>query len=160
MLYYYSYSFLLTAIATGTTIPVQKERSTPQPSQPKDFQTKKKYREPSLTADLVSEGGGSGGGNSSSTSSVSLQYTHTMAVRPVSDFVGNYFYASPEIISGVGMFDQSVDWWAVGVMLFHLLAGITPFEGDQKDVTLGIYLSITYYSRAHISIEALTHYHH
>ena len=128
-------SLLPTAIAiaaTGTTIPIQKERNTQQPQQQLEFQPKK-YRE---APDLVSEGGGSGGGNSSSTSSVSVQY-HAMAVRPVNDFVGNYFYASPEIVCGTGLYDQSVDWWAVGVMLFHLLAGITPFEAEQKDVTLG-----------------------
>jgi len=107
----------------GTVIPIQKERDLQQ----LEFMAKT-YRE---APDVVSEGSG---GNSSSTSSTSLQYT---AVRPVNDFVGNYFYASPEIVSGTGLYDQSVDWWAVGVLLFHLLAGITPFEyGDQKDITL------------------------
>lgn len=115
------------SIAAGSTIPIQKERNV---QQIVEFQPKN-YRE---APDLVSEGGS--GGNSSSTSSVSLQYT---AVRPISDFVGNYFYASPEIVSGTGLYDQSVDWWAVGVMLFHVLAGITPFEDkdEQKDITLG-----------------------
>jgi len=109
---------------SGTVIPIQKERDLQQ----LEFMAKT-YRE---APDVVSEGSG---GNSSSTSSTSLQYT---AVRPVNDFVGNYFYASPEIVSGTGLYDQSVDWWAVGVLLFHLLAGITPFEyGDQKDITLG-----------------------
>ena len=115
------------SIDAGSTIPIQKERNA---QLIVEFQPKK-YRE---APDLGSEGGS--GGNSSSTSSVSLQYT---AVRPISDFVGNYFYASPEIVSGTGLYDQSVDWWAVGVMLFHVLAGITPFEdkNEQKDITLG-----------------------
>lgn len=131
------------SVAAGSTIPIQKERNV---QQIVEFQPKK-YRE---APDLVSEGGS--GGNSSSTSSVSIQYT---AVRPISDFVGNYFYASPEIVSGTGLYDQSVDWWAVGVMLFHLLAGITPFEDkdEQKDVTLGTLPHLTYNdlhpSRAH-----------
>jgi hypothetical protein len=35
-------------------------------------------------------------------------------------------------------YDHTVDWWAVGVLLFHLVAGVTPFESPtgQKDDTL------------------------
>ena len=145
------------SITTGSTIPIQKEKNV---QLIVEFQPKK-YRE---APDLVSEGGS--GGNSSSTSSVSLQYT---AVRPISDFVGNYFYASPEIVSGTGLYDQSVDWWAVGVMLFHVLAGITPFEdkNDQKDITLGTSPHLTYNDlhpscahHTHRSKPSLTHYHY
>lgn len=52
------------------------------------------------------------------------------------DIVGNYFYASPEMAGGTCIFNQSVDWWAVGVMLFHMLTGTTPFEGLTKASTL------------------------
>lgn len=35
-------------------------------------------------------------------------------------------------------YDHTVDWWAVGVLLFHFVAGVTPFESPtgQKDDTL------------------------
>ena len=39
------------------------------------------------------------------------------------DIVGNYFYASPEMAGGTCILNQAVDWWAVGVLLFHLLSG-------------------------------------
>ena len=52
------------------------------------------------------------------------------------DIVGNYFYASPEMAAGACVYNQSVDWWAVGVLLFHMLSGTTPFEGLTKAATL------------------------
>ena len=35
-------------------------------------------------------------------------------------------YLAPEIILGIGH-DQGVDWWALGVLIFELLSGYTPF---------------------------------
>lgn len=44
--------------------------------------------------------------------------------------LGNPHYQSPECITGLG-YDHSEDWWAVGILTFHLLAGITPFEAKE-----------------------------
>lgn len=52
------------------------------------------------------------------------------------DIVGNYFYASPEMAGGTCILNQAVDWWAVGVLMFHMLTGTTPFEGLTKASTL------------------------
>mmetsp|Transcript_7349 Transcript_7349/g.10923 ORF Transcript_7349/g.10923 Transcript_7349/m.10923 type:complete len:700 (+) Transcript_7349:124-2223(+) len=40
--------------------------------------------------------------------------------------VGNVNYCAPEVISGCG-YDHTVDWWAVGVLYFHFISGVTPF---------------------------------
>lgn len=81
----------------------------------------------------------SASGNLSSSSMSSL-YFHKAANGPVMtntfEIVGNYFYASPEMAAGACVLNQSVDWWAVGVLLFHMLSGTTPFEGLTKAATL------------------------
>ena len=39
-------------------------------------------------------------------------------------------YLAPEIIQGVGH-GMSVDWWAIGVLIFEMAAGFPPFYGDN-----------------------------
>lgn len=48
--------------------------------------------------------------------------------------VGNYNYAPPEALISAG-YDHTIDWWCVGIMFFHFLAGRTPFEADTKEAT-------------------------
>jgi cGMP-dependent protein kinase len=38
-------------------------------------------------------------------------------------------YLAPEIITNKGH-NQAADWWAVGVLLYELVAGVTPFQPD------------------------------
>jgi len=58
----------------------------------------------------------------------------------LSGVFGNVNYLAPEILL-IGLYDEKVDWWAVGVLTFHLLYGFTPFEdvcfggGDEETVT-------------------------
>jgi len=39
-------------------------------------------------------------------------------------------YLAPEIIQGVGH-GTSVDWWAIGILIFEMSAGFPPFYGDN-----------------------------
>nr|KAJ0215244.1 hypothetical protein LSAT_V11C300147920 [Lactuca sativa] len=39
-----------------------------------------------------------------------------------------------EIITGVGHF-SAIDWWAVGILLYEMLYGCTPFRGKNSQKT-------------------------
>lgn len=47
-------------------------------------------------------------------------------------------YLAPEIIQSKGH-EKSVDWWALGVLIFEMLAGYPPFYDDKP---MGIYQRI------------------
>jgi len=47
------------------------------------------------------------------------------------DEVGTVRYTAPELLSGEG-YDESVDVWGIGVILFTLLTGQYPFDGSRK----------------------------
>lgn len=46
--------------------------------------------------------------------------------------VGNIHYLPPEMLLGTG-YNDSADWWAVGVLTFHLLSAKSPYE-DECDL--------------------------
>ncbi|CAN4121396.1 unnamed protein product [Withania somnifera] len=50
-------------------------------------------------------------------------------------FVGTHEYLVPEIIKGEGH-GSAVDWWTLGVFLYELLYGKTPFKGAGNEETL------------------------
>ncbi|MCO5564067.1 hypothetical protein L7F22_017723 [Adiantum nelumboides] len=50
-------------------------------------------------------------------------------------FVGTHEYLAPEIIAGHGH-GSPVDWWTLGIFLYELLFGKTPFKGASNDQTL------------------------
>ncbi|EEE62932.1 hypothetical protein OsJ_17737 [Oryza sativa Japonica Group] len=50
-------------------------------------------------------------------------------------FVGTHEYLAPEIIRGEGH-GSAVDWWTLGIFLYELIHGATPFKGAGNRATL------------------------
>lgn len=46
-------------------------------------------------------------------------------------YCGTPEYIAPEMVDGSGH-DFSVDWWAVGVLIYEMLIGVTPFFNRNK----------------------------
>ncbi|GAA6013792.1 hypothetical protein JCM10207_008192 [Rhodosporidiobolus poonsookiae] len=49
-------------------------------------------------------------------------------------FVGTEEYICPEVINGRGH-SSAVDWWTVGILIFEMLYGCTPFKGPNRHAT-------------------------
>lgn len=45
--------------------------------------------------------------------------------------VGTQWYASPELLNGAETYDQSIDMWGLGLVIYILLSGKHPFECDD-----------------------------
>lgn len=50
-------------------------------------------------------------------------------------FVGTHEYLSPEIVSGEGH-GNAVDWWTLGIFIYEMFYGVTPFRGNDNECTL------------------------
>jgi serine/threonine protein kinase len=67
----------------------------------------------------------------------SMTEEYTMYAEPMAranSFVGTEEYLAPEVISGTGH-GAPVDWWCLGILLYELLLGTTPFKGTRREVT-------------------------
>ena len=49
-------------------------------------------------------------------------------------FVGTEEYIAPEVIKGCGH-TSAVDWWTLGILLYEMLFGTTPFKGKSRNQT-------------------------
>ncbi|KAK6937867.1 Protein kinase domain [Dillenia turbinata] len=72
--------------------------------------------------------------SSSRNGSSSRKTTGSNSEGKSNSFVGTEEYVAPEIIQGNGH-DFSVDWWCLGVVLYEMLYGETPFKGSNRKET-------------------------
>ncbi|KAL9685493.1 hypothetical protein QQ045_022943 [Rhodiola kirilowii] len=74
--------------------------------------------------------------------SISNRSDNSTSVLKSNSFVGTEEYVAPEIITGDGH-DFGVDWWSLGVVLYEMLYGATPFVGSNRKETFYRILSKT-----------------
>ncbi|KAL2623783.1 hypothetical protein R1flu_008028 [Riccia fluitans] len=70
-------------------------------------------------------------------------------------FVGTEEYIAPEIILGLGH-NSSVDWWALGILLYEMLFGRTPFRGRNRQRTFAnvLHKDLAFPSSSPVSLAA------
>lgn len=82
----------------------------------------------------------------------------TFVAEPVTQsnsFVGTEEYIAPEIITGAGH-SSAIDWWALGILLYEMLYGRTPFRGKNRQKTFANILrkDLTFPSSIPVSLAA------
>ncbi|KAF5180584.1 Phototropin-2 [Thalictrum thalictroides] len=70
-------------------------------------------------------------------------------------FVGTEEYIAPEIIEGTGH-SSAIDWWALGILLYEMLYGRTPFRGKNRQKTFSniLHKDLTFPSSIPVSLAA------
>nr|AML78220.1 putative LOV domain-containing protein [Prunella vulgaris] len=70
-------------------------------------------------------------------------------------FVGTEEYIAPEIITGEGH-SSAIDWWALGILVYEMLYGRTPFRGKNRQKTFAniLHKDLTFPSSIQVSLAA------
>ncbi|KAK2665771.1 hypothetical protein Ddye_004345 [Dipteronia dyeriana] len=84
------------------------------------------------------------------------QLPPTFLAEPVTQsnsFVGTEEYIAPEIITGAGH-SSAIDWWALGILLYEMLYGRTPFRGKNRQKTFAniLHKDLTFPSSIPVSL--------
>ncbi|XP_019424314.1 PREDICTED: phototropin-2-like isoform X1 [Lupinus angustifolius] len=82
----------------------------------------------------------------------------TLVAEPVAQsnsFVGTEEYIAPEIITGAGH-TSAIDWWTLGILLYEMLYGRTPFRGKNRQKTFSniLHKDLTFPSSIPASLQA------
>nr|AML78505.1 putative LOV domain-containing protein [Wollemia nobilis] len=77
-------------------------------------------------------------------------------IRASNSFVGTEEYIAPEIIKGSGH-SSAVDWWALGILLYEMLYGYTPFRGKTRQKTFSniLHKDLKFPSSVSVSLAAI-----
>lgn len=107
---------------------------------------------PSPSSSRRKSGGGAGaaGRHSSAPSSAAseaaaatLRRSRVVVAEPTdraNSFVGTEEYLAPEVIAGSGH-GPPVDWWSLGILVYELVYGFTPFRASKRDATFDAILT-------------------
>lgn len=49
--------------------------------------------------------------------------------------IGTHYYQAPEVYLGGG-YDERIDLWALGITVFRMITGHTPFESEYHSTTI------------------------
>ncbi|KAL2105150.1 hypothetical protein VUR80DRAFT_8922 [Thermomyces stellatus] len=75
------------------------------------------------------------GKNGASTTSLpTIDTKSCIADFRTNSFVGTEEYIAPEVIKGSGH-TSAVDWWTLGILIYEMLYGTTPFKGKNRNAT-------------------------
>jgi protein-serine/threonine kinase len=77
---------------------------------------------------------GRNGGGSSSSNLPAIDTKSCIADFRTNSFVGTEEYIAPEVIKGCGH-TSAVDWWTLGILMYEMLYGTTPFKGKNRNAT-------------------------
>lgn len=72
----------------------------------------------------------------STTSLPTIDTKSCIADFRTNSFVGTEEYIAPEVIKGCGH-TSAVDWWTLGILIYEMLYGTTPFKGKNRNATFG-----------------------
>nr|AML76687.1 putative LOV domain-containing protein [Philoxerus vermicularis] len=74
---------------------------------------------------------------------------------PSNSFVGTEEYIAPEVITGASH-TSAIDWWALGILLYEMLYGRTPFRGKNRQKTFAniLHKDLTFPSSIPVSLAA------
>ncbi|KAL3439218.1 kinase-like domain-containing protein [Aspergillus tetrazonus] len=72
----------------------------------------------------------------SNTSLPTIDTKSCIADFRTNSFVGTEEYIAPEVIKGCGH-TSAVDWWTLGILIYEMLYGTTPFKGKNRNATFG-----------------------
>jgi protein-serine/threonine kinase len=93
--------------------------------------------------DLSKQSGSSGAptmiparSGNSNTSFPTIDTKSCIADFRTNSFVGTEEYIAPEVIKGCGH-TSAVDWWTLGILIYEMLYGTTPFKGKNRNATFG-----------------------
>ncbi|KAL2195803.1 kinase-like domain-containing protein [Corynascus similis CBS 632.67] len=75
-----------------------------------------------------------GKNGTSSTSLPTIDTKSCIANFRTNSFVGTEEYIAPEVIKGSGH-TSAVDWWTLGILIYEMLYGTTPFKGKNRNAT-------------------------
>ncbi|KAJ5558695.1 hypothetical protein N7535_008907 [Penicillium sp. DV-2018c] len=73
-------------------------------------------------------------GGNSMTALPTIDTKSCIADFRTNSFVGTEEYIAPEVIKGCGH-TSAVDWWTLGILIYEMLYGTTPFKGKNRNAT-------------------------